>query len=73
MNIDDKKMTGASSSKKTATGEYTDQAAYMALNKNLVEPLLNWRFVTESKVGSHHVISLTEEGKHALRFLNAQP
>jgi hypothetical protein len=54
--------------------EYSDQAGYMALNKNLIEPLLHrWKFITESKVGSHHIISLTEDGKHALKFLNTQP
>jgi hypothetical protein len=42
----------------------------VALNKNLVEPLLHWQFITESKVGSHRMISLTEDGKHALKFLN---
>jgi Family of unknown function (DUF6293) len=67
--VDDKKMTTG----KGARGEYSDQAAYMALNKNLVEPLLGWRFITESKVGSHHIISLTEDGKHALKFLNTKP
>jgi hypothetical protein len=45
----------------------------MALNKNLIEPLLRWQFITESKVGSHHIISLTEDGKHALKFLNTEP
>ena len=49
--------------------EYNDQAAYMSLNKNLVAPLRNWRFITESKVATHHIISLTEDGKHALKFL----
>jgi hypothetical protein len=73
IHIDDKKMIGSSSNKNMARGEYSDQAAYMALNKNLIEPLLAWRFITESKVGSHHVISLTEDGKHALKFLNTQP
>ncbi|MFL6369793.1 MAG: DUF6293 family protein [Nitrososphaeraceae archaeon] len=42
----------------------------MALNKNLIESLLRWQFITESKVGSHHMISLTEDGNHALKFLN---
>jgi hypothetical protein len=65
---DNKKTTGA---KKRAKGEYSDQAAYMTLNKNLIEPLLDWRFITESKIGSHHIVSLTEDGKHALKFLNA--
>jgi hypothetical protein len=73
IHMDDEKMIGSSSNRKTAMGQYSDQAAYMALNKNLIEPLLDWRFITESKVGSHHVISLTEDGKHALKFLNSRP
>jgi Family of unknown function (DUF6293) len=56
----------------SSRAQYSDQAAYMALNKNLIEPLLDWRFITESKIGSHHIISLTEDGKHALKFLNTQ-
>jgi hypothetical protein len=53
--------------------DYNDQAAYIALNKNPIEPLLAWRFISESKIGSHHIISLTEDGKHTLKFLNTQP
>jgi hypothetical protein len=72
IHVNDKKMIG-SSNRKTAKGEHSDQAAYMALNKNLIEPLLHWQFITESKVGSHHIISLTGDGKHALKFLNTEP
>jgi hypothetical protein len=43
----------------------------MSLNKTLIEPLRDWRFITETKVGTHHVISLTDEGKNALLFLSA--
>ena len=50
--------------------KYTEQAAYMALNKNLIEPLLDWNFITVDKIGSRHVISLTNEGRNALKFLN---
>jgi hypothetical protein len=50
--------------------EYSEQAGFMALNKTLIEPLQSWRFISVEKVGSHHVISLTAEGKDALRFLN---
>jgi hypothetical protein len=71
IHVDDKKISG--NNRKIARGEYSDQAAYMALNKNLIEPLLRWQFITESKVGSHHIISLTEDGKHALKFLNTEP
>jgi Ca2+-binding EF-hand superfamily protein len=49
--------------------EYSEQAGFMALNKTLIEPLLSWRFITVEKVGSHHVVSLTIEGRDALRFL----
>jgi hypothetical protein len=66
--IDDNKKTIGG---KKRVREYSDQAAYMTLNKNLIEPLLDWRFITESKIGSHHVVSLTDDGKHALKFLNA--
>jgi len=42
----------------------------MALNKDLIEPLLDWQFITEIKISSHHIGSLTEDGKHALTFPN---
>jgi predicted transcriptional regulator len=43
----------------------------MSLNKTLIEPLRDWRFITETKNGTDHIISLTEDGKHALDFLSA--
>jgi hypothetical protein len=52
--------------------EYTEQAGFMALNKTLIEPLRSWRFITVEKVGSHHVVSLTNEGSDALRFLSVR-
>ena len=67
VDYDNKKKNGA----KRVRPEYSDQAAYMALNKNLIEPLLDWRFITETKIGSHHIVTLTEDGKHALTFLKA--
>jgi hypothetical protein len=48
---------------------HSDQAAYMALNKNLIEPLMDWKFISVEKVGSRHIVSLTDEGINALRFL----
>ena len=54
------------------TDEYTEQAAYMALNKNIIDPLLEWKFITVNKQGSHHIISLTDEGRNALKFLNVE-
>jgi Family of unknown function (DUF6293) len=68
IHLDANRITGRNGRKEA----YSDQAAYMSLNKNLIEPLQKyWRFVTETKVGTHHLISLTEEGKHALHFLRA--
>ena len=67
IHLDDKRITG----RKRIREEYSDQAAYMSLNKNLIEPMQKyWRFITETKVGTHHIISLTEEGRHALHFLS---
>ena len=57
-------------SNKQDTEDYTEQAAYMALNKNLIDPLLEWKFITVNKQGAHHIVSVTDEGKNALKFLN---
>jgi hypothetical protein len=51
-------------------GGRRDQAGYMALNKNLIEPLIDWNFISVEKIGSHHIVSLTSEGLNALRFLD---
>ena len=48
----------------------SDQAAYMALNKNLIEPLMDWKFISVEKIGARHIVSLTDEGINALRFLH---
>jgi len=66
--VAEKTITGK---KRTKEG-YSDQSDYMSLNKTLIEPLRDWRFITETKVGTRHIISLTEEGKHALHFLSAE-
>src|SRR5919106_12772 len=50
--------------------ERRTQAAYMALNKNLIEPLMDWKFISVEKIGSRHIVSLTDEGLNALRFLH---
>jgi len=50
--------------------ECRDQAAYMALNKNLIDPLMEWKFVSVEKIGARHIVSLTDEGINALRFLH---
>jgi hypothetical protein len=50
--------------------ERRDQAAYMTLNKNLIEPLMEWKFINVEKIGARHIVSLTDEGINALRFLH---
>ena len=47
----------------------TETAAYMAL-KNLIEPLQNWNFIEIEKKGTSNIVSLSQEGKNALQFLN---
>ena len=68
IHVAEKKIPGKKRTKK----EYSDQSDYMSLNKTLIEPLRDWRFITETKIGTHHIISLTDEGKHALHFLRAE-
>ena len=53
IHVDEKRITTIARTKQ----EYSDQAAYMSLNKNLIAPLLNWRFITERKVATHHIVS----------------
>jgi hypothetical protein len=50
--------------------EHSDQAAYMALNKNLIEPLMDWKFISVKKIGARHIVTLTDEGINAFRFLH---
>jgi hypothetical protein len=41
----------------------------MALNKNLIEPLIEGKLIDVEKIGSRHIVSLTVEGLNVLRFL----
>ncbi len=44
-------------------------AAYMSLNKNLIQPLLDRKLINVEKLGGSHKITLTSEGKNVLKFL----
>ncbi|MBS7615467.1 hypothetical protein KEJ18_07060 [Candidatus Bathyarchaeota archaeon] len=44
-------------------------AKYSALNKNLINPLLSWRFIEVMGVGRRSRIKITEEGQNVLKFL----
>lgn len=58
--------------KKAGQEEVSDQAPFMALNKNLIDPLIEWNFIRVEKIGSSHVVFLTDEGKNTLRFLQVR-
>lgn len=52
IHLDENRVTG----RKRTKDEYTDQAAYMSLDKSLIEPLQKyWKFITETKIGTHHI------------------
>ena len=42
----------------------------MALNTNILDPLQKWNFVTIEKSGKRRIVSLSEDGKNALKFLS---
>jgi uncharacterized protein DUF6293 len=44
-------------------------AAYVSLNKNLIQPLLYRNLINVEKIGGSHKITLTSEGKNVLKFL----
>ena len=66
----DKKLIQVGKKETQDKEERRNQAAYMALNKNLIEPLSDWKFISVEKIGAHHIVSLTDEGISALRFLH---
>jgi hypothetical protein len=49
--------------------ENPEIAAYMALNTNILDPLKKWNFVNIEKSGKIKIVSLSGDGKNALRFL----
>ena len=51
--------------------ENKETAAYMALNKNILEPLQKWNFVTVEKSGKRKIVYLSNDGKNALKFLHS--
>jgi hypothetical protein len=64
IHVDEKRITTIARTKQ----EYSDQAAYMPLNKNLIAPLLNGDSSPRVRLRLI-ILSLTEDGKHALKFL----
>jgi hypothetical protein len=54
IHVDEKRITTIARTKE----EYSDQAAYMSLNKNLIAPLRNWKFITD-----HSSYCLSDRGR----------
>ncbi len=44
-------------------------ARYASLDKNIIQPLKEWEFISVEKVGRNHWIEITEEGQNASEFL----
>ena len=53
------------------TNENKDTSVYMALDTHILGPLQKWNFVTIEKIGKRRIVSLSEDGKNALKFLNS--
>lgn len=51
--------------------ENRETAAYMALNTNILDPLQKWNFVNIEKIGKSKIVSLSDDGRNALKFLNS--
>ena len=51
--------------------KHKDTSAYMALDTHILSPLQKWNFVTIEKSGKRRIVSLSEDGKNALKFLNS--
>ena len=51
--------------------ENQEIAAYMALNTNILDPLQKWNLVHIEKSGKSKIVSLTDDGKNTLKFLNS--
>jgi hypothetical protein len=53
----------------TVSDERTINAKYRSLERNFIEPLIDWKFIKIQGKGKRLEISITMEGKNILRFL----
>ena len=51
--------------------ENKDTSAYMALDTHILGPLQKWNFVSIEKSGKRKIVTLSEDGENALKFLNS--
>ena len=52
-----------------AEKENFTQARFASLDKNIIQPLERWNFISVEKLGRNRVIKITEEGNNAAKFL----
>ena len=52
-----------------AEKENYSQARFTSLDKNIIEPLEQWKFIEVEKIGRNRWIKITEEGINASKFL----
>jgi len=52
-----------------AEKENFTQARFASLDKNIIQPLERWNFISVEKLGRNRVIKITEEGINAAKFL----
>ena len=49
--------------------EHRSMVRYTSLDKNIIQPLEQWGFITVNKVGRNRWIEITDDGKNASEFL----
>ena len=49
--------------------EHMSQSRFASLETNIIRPLLDWEFISVSKVGRNRVVEATKEGRNAAEFL----
>ena len=49
--------------------EHRSMVRFTSLDKNIIQPLEEWGFVTVNKIGRNRWIEITDEGKNASQFL----
>ncbi len=49
--------------------EHRSMVRFTSLDKNIIQPLEEWKFITINKVGRNRWVEITEEGRNASEFL----
>ena len=49
--------------------EHRSMVRFTSLDKNIIQPLEEWRFIEIEKIGRNRWITVTQEGQNASEFL----